>query len=429
MTYKANQFLESVESKHERVEEYLRPASEWLHEHEGELFGREEGAEALAEDLEISEEDANIVIGELVSDAVDPIVQVVHDGERVVGIIEFEEFNGAYGYVNYDDVYGEGKRVVCQQCVNESKTDKEVSHATENDPSGSFPGEATYDQLLSAIHEHYKEAHDVVPEEVETGATLASGTTIGGNTAWHKGNDGAGSNLDADTLDGTQASTLATPKVDSNGNAYIKNSVTFGPSHQTIGAKATDSGHTTVSNNSSYTYTEVAHNFQDTWTGDVKAFADIQQINTKRANVEAAIYIDGSYADQAWTSTDGTETVTVQGTTITSELEMQVVVEQYGSGTPEVSFDATVRNTGTSGSTQLATTSPNTTYAPAWIDVDTPGAFTNANLSVNGSPVNRDWLVNPAGPTDNMQATVSWNNLQGTQTGGQINVKEGSFVE
>lgn len=34
------------------------------------------------------------------------------------------------------------------------------------------------------------------------GAGLLSGTTIGGNTAWHQGNDGPGSGLDADTVDG-----------------------------------------------------------------------------------------------------------------------------------------------------------------------------------------------------------------------------------
>lgn len=33
-------------------------------------------------------------------------------------------------------------------------------------------------------------------------AILKTGTTIGGNTAWHSGNDGAGSGLDADLLDG-----------------------------------------------------------------------------------------------------------------------------------------------------------------------------------------------------------------------------------
>jgi hypothetical protein len=41
-------------------------------------------------------------------------------------------------------------------------------------------------------------------------SVTASGCTIGGNVVWHAGNDGAGSGLDADTLDGVQGSDYAT---------------------------------------------------------------------------------------------------------------------------------------------------------------------------------------------------------------------------
>ena len=41
-------------------------------------------------------------------------------------------------------------------------------------------------------------------------AKLKSGTTIAGSTAWHAGNDGASSGLDADLLDGNHASAFAT---------------------------------------------------------------------------------------------------------------------------------------------------------------------------------------------------------------------------
>jgi hypothetical protein len=47
-----------------------------------------------------------------------------------------------------------------------------------------------------------KEIDDLFDDEVTTGATLASGTTIGGNLAYHLGNDGQGSGLDAETVDG-----------------------------------------------------------------------------------------------------------------------------------------------------------------------------------------------------------------------------------
>jgi len=47
-----------------------------------------------------------------------------------------------------------------------------------------------------------KETDDLFDDEVTTGATLDSGTTIGGNQVFHLGNDGRGSGLDAETVDG-----------------------------------------------------------------------------------------------------------------------------------------------------------------------------------------------------------------------------------
>jgi len=49
--------------------------------------------------------------------------------------------------------------------------------------------------------------------------------TIGTNTVWHAGNDGSGTGLDADLLDGYHATTLATANTvavrDSSGNLYV----------------------------------------------------------------------------------------------------------------------------------------------------------------------------------------------------------------
>lgn len=50
-----------------------------------------------------------------------------------------------------------------------------------------------------------------------------SGTTIGGNTVWHAGNDGSGSGLDADTVDGSHASDFATAS-----HAHAASDVTSG---------------------------------------------------------------------------------------------------------------------------------------------------------------------------------------------------------
>lgn len=53
-----------------------------------------------------------------------------------------------------------------------------------------------------------KETDELFDDEVTTGATLSGGTTVGGNTVYHLGNDGAGSGLDAETLDGNIPASL-----------------------------------------------------------------------------------------------------------------------------------------------------------------------------------------------------------------------------
>lgn len=60
-----------------------------------------------------------------------------------------------------------------------------------------------------------------------TGVEITGAATVGGNTVWHAGNDGAGSGLAADTLDGYHAAQTSgdwfnhIPKVDGNGNMEI----------------------------------------------------------------------------------------------------------------------------------------------------------------------------------------------------------------
>jgi hypothetical protein len=204
MTTDANDILEEVKPMRERVADYLRPAAEYFHEHEGKLFGRDEALDNLEEELDVDEELAANVLSALVSDTVDPVVQVPDNFDRYVGVIDYYEFDGAYGYVEYDDVLGQRRRVVCQQCVNEADFDSEVAHATENSQnpdSSTYKQDAGYDELLESVHQHYGQAHSVVPEDIETGASLADPTTIGGNTSFHTGNDGSNSGLDADSVD------------------------------------------------------------------------------------------------------------------------------------------------------------------------------------------------------------------------------------
>jgi hypothetical protein len=100
---------------------------------------------------------------------------------------------------------------VCAKCVQDAVVDSQVTHATEKDPNGSFSnGVDSYEPLVDAVHQHYHHSHDVVPDNVATGATLASGTTIGGNTAYHSGNE---NQIDAGKVGGVQESNLANEAV------------------------------------------------------------------------------------------------------------------------------------------------------------------------------------------------------------------------
>jgi hypothetical protein len=204
MGYDAEDILNGAESDRSEIREQVREAAEWFHDREGEMFQRDDAKEQIMDDLGVDNRTAQTLIAELVGDDVDPIVQATMNGTKFVGVAEYHEFEGSYGYLDFHDVLGKRRRVVCAQCVHDADTDANIVHATAGDPHGSFGKGASYDQLQAAIREHYEDAHDVIPGNVETGASLLSGTTIGGNESWHSGNDGDGSGLDAAKVMGTK---------------------------------------------------------------------------------------------------------------------------------------------------------------------------------------------------------------------------------
>ena len=201
MSKDANEILESAEQEVEEIYEHVRDVANYFHDHEGELFPRDEAIDAVSEEYGLNTRLAHDVIAELTGDVVDPVIQVEKDGEDYIGVVEYVEREGCYGYIDYHDTYGKRKRMVCAECVHKYTYDHQVAHATNKDPHGSFPeGDASYDDLAAKVREHYETDHEgVTPDEVETGADLISSTTMGGSQAWHKGNHGKTSGLIADT--------------------------------------------------------------------------------------------------------------------------------------------------------------------------------------------------------------------------------------
>lgn len=164
----------------------------------------------LCEELNITEKEANRAISYTVGDIVDPVQQIINTDGRYVGVIEYKVFNeeGAYGYVDFDDVKGRRKRVVCARCVEQHKYDHNITHATQGE--GSSDTDSDWQDLLNKVTSHYADSHSKPPKNIEPGASLVSGTTISGNISFHVGNDGPGSGLDADTVGGENADSLGT---------------------------------------------------------------------------------------------------------------------------------------------------------------------------------------------------------------------------
>jgi hypothetical protein len=91
--------------------------------------------------------------------------------------------------------------VVCARCVEKHTYDENITHATQGE--GSSNSDATWQQLLNKVTSHYATQHTTSPSHIEPGASLVSGTTISGNTAFHSGNE---SNI---TVTNTQVGTLS----------------------------------------------------------------------------------------------------------------------------------------------------------------------------------------------------------------------------
>jgi len=193
-----DELIAEVKDKQQTRGELATEALQWfLDGNVGEVFPRGDVVDRLSNELDIPKHQANTAISDTVGDIVDPVQQVVKGDKKYVGVIDYKIFNdeGAYGYVDFDDRKGGRKRVVCARCVEEHKYDENITHATQGE--GSSNKDATWQRLLNQVTGHYADNHIKPPSDIEPGASLVSGTTISGNTAFHSGNE---SNIDHNNL-------------------------------------------------------------------------------------------------------------------------------------------------------------------------------------------------------------------------------------
>jgi hypothetical protein len=113
--------------------------------------------------------------------------------------------------------------------------------------------------------------------------------TIGGNTAWHAGNDGSGSGLDADTLDGSHASAFAASSHTHTG--LLTNGVTYSTSKPTYTSNPSSVGHLWIETDTGLMYVCTDNTTNDNYWKNVGAESeDIQNI----AAYYTATYTSGS---------------------------------------------------------------------------------------------------------------------------------------
>lgn len=198
--------VEGARSERESINAALREIADWFHDNQGELFERQHVATRIATDLDIDESIADRAISQLVGDVVDPVVLVDDGGTLWVGVIDYTEHDFWYQYTDFHDELGAVPKGVCAQCVAEVERDSDVAYGMPG--QGTLPSDATLADIEQRLTQHFEQAHPgVVVDVIETGADLASSTTIGGNQAIHKGN--MSTEADAASVNGQSAADLA----------------------------------------------------------------------------------------------------------------------------------------------------------------------------------------------------------------------------
>jgi len=192
----ATEVIEQSEQEKQEVYSYVDDVAEYFIERDGELFEVDEAVQDVSDEFGVSQRVASQILRELYSDIVDPVIRVPRSGTSYVGVVEYVERDGWYGYIHYDDIDGKVRRGVCAKDVLEGVKDSEVGYA-DRDPS------VGWDEIDEVFEEYYNDAYpdvDRTEVNVEVGASLLSGTTVGGNTVSIDGHDHTGESINPQSV-------------------------------------------------------------------------------------------------------------------------------------------------------------------------------------------------------------------------------------
>lgn len=352
---------------------------EWYDAEDESLVLRRDALPVIASDLGWESDDeepdierVNRALSQLLTDKPDPVIQIIRPDGKFVGIADFGvwEDAGAYGFHYLADGADAAKpAVVCGRCVEVCDDHQSVTMAIAGE--GRHNADAGYGTLRDAITSHIVSAHECPPEDVTPAANLTSPTNIGGNEAFHKGNDGPGSGLNADTVDGTEAADLG-GTVSSKVRKYNE-ALTFQESNVTVsGTSAIDSGSIALPTSS----WDLGATFDTTTFSS--SFSEVQEIEFADGGKKAYI-VDGGSEISQYTLSDPYDlgTRSLDGTkTAEDGNTFGVAVEDNG----------TVLVEGGTSSNEVHELSLGTAY-----DITQNTTVVNTRNTADGSPTGLEW--------------------------------------
>lgn len=218
MSHNATELIQEAEDENNITESILRDVADVFHEKEGELFSRDNAIDHAETMLSHDRIVVKKAIENLVTDDVDPVIQVKKGLEYYVGVVSYDESDFFYTYIGFNDKHGRIKSSVCAECINESRAIQEVNHYSTK-PDAWALNDATCRIAAHYYIEHTEKSLDTIVDQhsdldpqvvdieefeelvgslepemidistnVQTGASLLSGTTISGNLAISTGN-------------------------------------------------------------------------------------------------------------------------------------------------------------------------------------------------------------------------------------------------
>lgn len=189
------EIIDRADAVREDVLEHAESGLQFFLEGERGLYEYQDAVEGLRERWGFTEQHGMTaqqrvrrITNHLVEDEVDPVQRVPTPETDYVGVVNYQEHDWWYEFTEYNDVFGSLRRGVCAICIHDSDVDSQpFTRHTGKHGEPPLPGDDV--ELAEVLQEHREEEHaDVDVDELEIGATLASGTTVGGNTAIHGGN-------------------------------------------------------------------------------------------------------------------------------------------------------------------------------------------------------------------------------------------------